>query len=125
MDSQRQAFGAAAVGHRRLAGAGGAGDRVWSFTPAILILAAAPLSFKRAPPAFTGTELNVSSARGVHLLIGLGEERDRDDRLRAHLQGGLPFQEAGARGPHPPAPDPHDHAVHAVRLLPLPRLGAE
>jgi CzcA family heavy metal efflux pump len=44
-----------------------------SFTPAILILAAAPLSFGGALLMLlvTGTELNVSSAMGFILLIGL------------------------------------------------------
>jgi CzcA family heavy metal efflux pump len=44
-----------------------------AFTPALLILAAAPLSFGGALLALlvTGTELNVSSAMGFILLIGL------------------------------------------------------
>jgi multidrug efflux pump subunit AcrB len=44
-----------------------------SFTPAVLILAAAPLSFGGAllMLLLTGTELNVSSAMGFILLIGL------------------------------------------------------
>src|SRR6185436_4768018 len=44
-----------------------------AFTPALLILAAAPLSFAGAFLLLlaTGTELNVSSAMGLILLVGL------------------------------------------------------
>jgi multidrug efflux pump subunit AcrB len=72
-----------------------------SFTPAILILAAAPLSFGGAllMLLITGTELNVSSAMGFILLIGLVVKNgivmiDYAHHLHA---GGLPFQEAVER----------------------------
>ncbi|PYQ50670.1 MAG: AcrB/AcrD/AcrF family protein [Acidobacteria bacterium] len=72
-----------------------------SFTPAILILAAAPLSFGGAllMLLITRTELNVSSAMGFILLIGLVVKNgivmiDYAHHLHA---GGLPFQEAVER----------------------------
>ena len=72
-----------------------------SFTPAILILAAAPLSFGGAllMLLITGTELNVSSAMGFILLIGLVVKNgivmmDYAHHLHA---GGMPFQEAVER----------------------------
>jgi multidrug efflux pump subunit AcrB len=72
-----------------------------SFTPAMLILAAAPLSFGGAllMLLITRTELNVSSAMGFILLIGLVVKNgivmiDYAHHLHA---GGLPFQEAVER----------------------------
>ena len=69
-----------------------------SFTPALLILAAAPLSFGGALLMLivTGTELNVSSAMGFILLIGLVVKNgivmiDYAHHLHA---GGKPFREA-------------------------------
>ena len=69
-----------------------------SFTPAVLILAAAPLSFGGAllMLLITGTELNVSSAMGFILLIGLVVKNgivmiDYAHHLNA---GGMPFEEA-------------------------------
>jgi multidrug efflux pump subunit AcrB len=69
-----------------------------SFTPAVLILAAAPLSFGGALLMLflTGTELNVSSAMGFILLIGLVVKNgivmiDYAHHLHA---GGMPFEEA-------------------------------
>jgi len=69
-----------------------------SFTPSILILAAAPLSFGGAllMLLITGTELNVSSAMGFILLIGLVVKNgivmiDYAHHLHEH---GEPFQEA-------------------------------
>jgi CzcA family heavy metal efflux pump len=69
-----------------------------SFTPAFLILAAAPLSFGGALLMLlvTGTELNVSSAMGFILLIGLVVKNgivmiDYAHHLHA---GGLPFEES-------------------------------
>jgi CzcA family heavy metal efflux pump len=71
-----------------------------SFTPALLILAAAPLSFGGAllMLILTGTELNVSSAMGFILLIGLVVKNgivmiDYAHRLQAE---GKPFAEAVA-----------------------------
>jgi multidrug efflux pump subunit AcrB len=65
----------------------------------------------------TGTELNVSSAMGFILLIGLVVKNGIVMIDYAHhctraaaLPGG-----GGARGAHPPAPDPDDDAVHALR----------
>jgi len=72
-----------------------------SFTPAILILAAAPLSFGGAllMLLITGTELNVSSAMGFILLIGLVVKNGIVMIDYAHHlhEGGLPFQEAVER----------------------------
>jgi CzcA family heavy metal efflux pump len=72
-----------------------------SFTPAILILAAAPLSFGGALLMLfiTGTELNVSSAMGFILLIGLVVKNGIVMIDYAHHlhEGGLPFQEAVER----------------------------
>ena len=71
-----------------------------SFTPALLILAAAPLSFGGAllMLIITRTELNVSSAMGFILLIGLVVKNgivmiDYAHHLHA---GGKPFREAVA-----------------------------
>ncbi|PYQ17611.1 MAG: AcrB/AcrD/AcrF family protein [Acidobacteria bacterium] len=71
-----------------------------SFTPALLILAAAPLSFGGAllMLLLTRTELNVSSAMGFILLIGLVVKNgivmiDYAHHLHA---GGKPFREAVA-----------------------------
>jgi CzcA family heavy metal efflux pump len=71
-----------------------------SFTPALLILAAAPLSFGGAllMLILTGTELNVSSAMGFILLIGLVVKNgivmiDYAHHLQA---AGKPFAEAVA-----------------------------
>ena len=71
-----------------------------SFTPALLILAAAPLSFGGAllMLILTRTELNVSSAMGFILLIGLVVKNgivmiDYAHHLEA---GGKPFREAVA-----------------------------
>jgi multidrug efflux pump subunit AcrB len=70
-------------------------------TPALLILAAAPLSFGGAFLALliTGTELNVSSAMGLILLVGLVVKNgivmiDYAHRLRDE---GLPFRDAVSR----------------------------
>jgi CzcA family heavy metal efflux pump len=70
------------------------------FVPAFVILAAAPLSFSGAflMLAVTRTELNVSSAMGLILLVGLVVKNgivllDYAHRLRAQ---GLPFREAVA-----------------------------
>jgi CzcA family heavy metal efflux pump len=72
-----------------------------SFTPAILILAAAPLSFGGAllMLLITGTELNVSSAMGFILLIGLVVKNGIVMIDYAHHlhEGGLPFQQAVER----------------------------
>ncbi|PYQ39319.1 MAG: hypothetical protein DMF77_21785 [Acidobacteria bacterium] len=72
-----------------------------SFTPAILILAAAPLSFGGAllMLLITRTELNVSSAMGFILLIGLVVKNGIVMIDYAHHlhEGGLPFQEAVER----------------------------
>src|SRR4029078_13196433 len=72
-----------------------------SFTPALLILAAAPLSFAGSLLLLrlTGTDLNVSSAMGFILLVGLVVKNgivmiDYAHHLHA---GGLPFDEAVAR----------------------------
>ncbi|HEV7501456.1 MAG TPA: efflux RND transporter permease subunit, partial [Vicinamibacteria bacterium] len=72
-----------------------------AFTPAILILAAAPLSFGGAllMLLITKTELNVSSAMGFILLIGLVVKNgivmlDYAHHLHDH---GLPFREAVER----------------------------
>jgi CzcA family heavy metal efflux pump len=71
-----------------------------AFVPALIILAAAPLSFAGAflMLAVTGTELNVSSAMGLILLVGLAVKNgivllDYAHRLRA---SGLPLREAVA-----------------------------
>jgi CzcA family heavy metal efflux pump len=72
-----------------------------SFTPAMLILAAAPLSFGGAllMLLITGTELNVSSAMGFILLIGLVVKNGIVMIDYAHHlhEGGLPFPEAVER----------------------------
>jgi CzcA family heavy metal efflux pump len=72
-----------------------------SFTPAILILLAAPLSFGGALFLLrvTNTELNVSSAMGFILLIGLVVKNGIVMIDYAHHlhEGGLPFQEAVER----------------------------
>jgi CzcA family heavy metal efflux pump len=72
-----------------------------SFTPAVLILAAAPLSFGGAllMLLITGTELNVSSAMGFILLVGLVVKNGivmMDYAHHLHAQG-MPFQEAVER----------------------------
>jgi CzcA family heavy metal efflux pump len=69
-----------------------------SFTPALLILAAAPLSFGGAllMLILTGTELNVSSAMGFILLIGLVVKNGIvmiDYAHHLHAEG-KPFHEA-------------------------------
>lgn len=71
-----------------------------AFTPALLILAAAPLSFGGALLMLlvTGTELNVSSAMGFILLVGLVVKNgivmiDYAHQLHA---AGMPFPEAVA-----------------------------
>jgi CzcA family heavy metal efflux pump len=69
-----------------------------SFTPALLILAAAPLSFGGALVMLliTGTELNVSSAMGFILLVGLVVKNGIvmiDYAHHLHAQG-RPFAEA-------------------------------
>jgi CzcA family heavy metal efflux pump len=69
-----------------------------SFTPALLILAAAPLSFGGAllMLLITGTELNVSSAMGFILLIGLVVKNGIvmiDYAHHLHAEG-KPFREA-------------------------------
>jgi len=72
-----------------------------SFTPAALILAAAPLSFGGALLMLlvTRTELNVSSAMGFILLIGLVVKNGIVMIDYAHHlhEGGLPFREAVER----------------------------
>jgi CzcA family heavy metal efflux pump len=72
-----------------------------SVTPALLILAAAPLSFGGALLMLlvTGTELNVSSAMGFILLIGLVVKNGIVMIDYAHHlhEGGLPLQEAVER----------------------------
>ncbi len=72
-----------------------------AFTPALLILVAAPLSFAGALLLLvvTGTELNVSSAMGFILLVGLVVKNgivmlDYAHRLRDE---GAPFEDALAR----------------------------
>jgi CzcA family heavy metal efflux pump len=69
-----------------------------AFTPALLILAAAPLSFGGAllMLLLTGTELNVSSAMGFILLIGLVVKNGIvmiDYAQRLHDEG-MPFPDA-------------------------------
>jgi multidrug efflux pump subunit AcrB len=72
-----------------------------AFTPALLILTAAPLSFGGALLLLmmTGTELNVSSAMGFILLVGLVVKNgivmlDYAHRLQDE---GAPFEQAVAR----------------------------
>jgi CzcA family heavy metal efflux pump len=69
-----------------------------SFTPALLILAAAPLSFGGALLVLliTGTELNVSSAMGFILLIGLVVKNGIVMIDYAHHlhDGGMTFEES-------------------------------
>ena len=81
-----------------------------AFLPALLILAAAPLSFGGAFAllALTGSELNVSSAMGLVLLIGLVVKNgivliDYAHRMR---RGGMPLREALA-------------SAGAIRLRPI------
>jgi multidrug efflux pump subunit AcrB len=71
-----------------------------AFTPALLILSAAPLSLGGAFAllALTGTELNVSSAMGLILLVGLAVKNGivmLDYAHRLHAEG-TPFPEAVA-----------------------------
>jgi CzcA family heavy metal efflux pump len=72
-----------------------------SFTPALLILAAAPLSFAGALLVLlvTGTELNVSSAMGFILLVGLVVKNGivMLDYAHHRHEGGEPFPEAVAQ----------------------------
>ena len=92
--------------------------RAW--LPATLILLAAPLSLGGAflPLALTGTELNVSAAMGMILLIGLVVKNgimllDVSEHLH---ERGEPFDEAIAHaGPDPSPPDSHDDVLHVVR----------
>ena len=91
--------------------------RAW--TPAILILLAAPLSLGGALLLLllTGTDLNISSAMGIILLVGLVVKNgimllDFSEKLH---EEGEPF-ETGDRacGTHPSPADPDDHVLHAV-----------
>ena len=88
--------------------------------PAILILLAAPLSLGGALLLLllTGTDLNISSAMGLILLVGLVVKNgimllDFSEKLH---EEGEPFDVGDrARRPHPPAADPDDDVLHAVR----------
>ena len=92
--------------------------------PALLILCVAPLS---AGGAFllllaTGTELNVSSAMGLILLVGLVVKNGivlMDFAARRHAAGSVVARLARGRRRAAPAADPDDHAVHARGALPL------
>ncbi len=92
-----------------------------ALSPALLILGAAPLSLGGSFLLLrsTGSELNVSSAMGLILLVGLVVKNGivmldyaRDAAARRALRR---RSQRRAR----PAADPDDHAVHALRLLPL------
>jgi hypothetical protein len=91
------------------------------FTQAVLILAAAPLSLCGAFALLTvtGTDLNVSSAMGLILLVGLVVKNgivllDFADRRYSE---GMPIVEAVLAAAHAPAADSDDDAVHAVRAV--------
>ena len=118
--SQRRVPGAArGAGHRVRAGVRGPGDSLPLVRPAVLILAAAPLSLAGAllrALAATGTELNVSSAMGLVLLIGRGEERDRAARLcRTRTRARHRARRSRLRPARCGCGNPDDDAVHAVR----------
>ena len=92
--------------------------RAWA--PAFLILLAAPLSLGGALLLLwlTGTDLNVSSAMGCILLVGLVVKNGimlLDFSERLHAGRGSARRRDRARRPHPPAADSHDDLLHAVR----------
>ena len=92
--------------------------RAW--LPAMLILLAAPLSLGGALLLLwlTGTDLNISSAMGLILLVGLVVKNgimllDFSEKLHAE---GEPFEARHrARRPHPAQADSDDDLLHAVR----------
>ena len=92
--------------------------RAW--LPAMLILLAAPLSLGGALLLLwlTGTDLNISSAMGLILLVGLVVKNGIMllDFSETAARGGRAVRSRDcARRPDPPAPDPDDDVLHAVR----------
>ena len=93
------------------------------FTPSALILVAAPLSLGGAFALLlaTRTELNVSSAMGLILLVGLIVKNGIVMLDYAHHlhDGGMPLREAVPGGcPREATADPDDDFLHALRAAP-------
>ena len=123
-ESQQRSFqrAAAGLGHRDGARAPRAGRAVSRASARrVIILAAAPLSLGGAFALLwlTGTDLNVSSAMGLILLVGLVVKNGivlLDFAELRHREGHADARRDPRGRARAPAADSDDHALHAVRV---------